>query len=77
MQRKKMSSEKDKFQRDLLESVKQMRTGEFARVTVVDTGQNGGLSLSALQNDFVASRPRETSRTGIRIVRRRRHRQER
>lgn len=32
-----MSSEKDQFQRDLLESVKQMRAGESARVTVVDT----------------------------------------
>lgn len=32
-----MSSEKDQFQRDLLESVKQMRAGEPARVTVVDT----------------------------------------
>lgn len=32
-----MSSEKDQFQRDLLESVRQMRAGESARVTVVDT----------------------------------------
>ena len=72
-----MSSEKDKFQRDLLESVKQMRTVEFARVTVVDTGQNGDLSLSALQNDFAALHPREIDRTGIRIVRRRRRRRER
>jgi len=72
-----MSSEKDKFQRDLLESVKQMRTGAFARVTVVDTGQNGDLSLSALQNDFAASHPRETDRTGIRTTPRRRRRRER
>ena len=72
-----MSSEKDKFQRDLLESVKQMRTVEFARVTVVDTAQNGDLSLSALQNDFAASRPRGIDRTGIRTTPRRRRRQER
>ncbi|MBP1204305.1 putative transcriptional regulator [Duganella sp. 1411] len=32
-----MSSEKDQFQRDLLESVKQMRAGDAARVTVIDT----------------------------------------
>jgi uncharacterized protein (DUF4415 family) len=32
-----MSSEKDQFQRDLLESVRQMRAGESVRVTVVDT----------------------------------------
>lgn len=72
-----MSSEKDKFQRDLLESVKQMRTGEFARVTVVDTGRNGDLSLSALQNGFAASHPREIDRTGIRTTPRRRRRRER
>lgn len=32
-----MSFEKDQFQRDLLESVRQMRAGESARVTVVET----------------------------------------
>lgn len=32
-----MSAEKDQFQRDLLESVRQMGAGESARVTVVDT----------------------------------------
>jgi uncharacterized protein (DUF4415 family) len=31
-----MPSEKDQFQRDLLESVAQMRAGEAARRTVVD-----------------------------------------
>jgi putative transcriptional regulator len=32
-----MSSEKDQFQRDLLESVKQMRSGQVARRTQIDT----------------------------------------
>ena len=31
-----MSSEKDQFQRDLLESVKQMRSGQAARRTQID-----------------------------------------
>jgi uncharacterized protein (DUF4415 family) len=32
-----MPSEKEKFQRDLLESVKQMRSGQAARRTRIDT----------------------------------------
>ena len=32
-----MSSEKDQFQSDLLESVKQMRSGQAARRTQIDT----------------------------------------
>jgi len=41
-----MPSEKEQFQRDLLESVRQMRAGEAAAVNQVNTEATASISLS-------------------------------
>ncbi len=67
-----MPSEIEKFQQDLLESVKQMRRGEAVRTTRVELPEAAqaraktGLSQQRLRSSWAC--PPERSRSGSRVV---------